>query len=262
MSIKEINEFSQKIARKAGSILLEGFRAGDTVVSYKSRTNLVTDMDRASEYYIYNEIRKRFPDHGIVAEEGSSVEGDGDFVWYVDPLDGTNNFAHGLPVFSVSIGVRSISEDRMVSGVVYVPCLDEMIHAVNGDGAFCNGKKILVSKTDDISLSLIATGFPYGKDELERNNLRQFNAVLPVAQGVRRMGSAAIDLSYVAMGRLEGYWELYMNSWDIAAGMCVLEEAGGTVTDYFGGTCRPENPDIVASNGLIHGQLLHLLKNC
>ncbi len=258
----EINEFSRKIAREAGTILIEGFRSGDAEISYKSRTDMVTSVDRESEEYLYGEIRMAWPDHGIVAEEGNSIEGEGDFLWYVDPLDGTNNFAHGIPVFSVSIGVWSVPMERMVSGVVYVPCLDEMFHALRGSGSFCNGKQIDVSKTDDIRYSLIATGFPYGKDELERNNLRQFNAVLPTAQGVRRMGSAAIDLAYVAMGRLEGYWELHMHSWDIAAGMLLVEEAGGKVTDYHGGPCLPDEPDVVATNGHIHSQLLDLLKNC
>ncbi|MBN1495853.1 MAG: inositol monophosphatase [Spirochaetes bacterium] len=254
-----IAAFAEEVSREAGKILLRGFRSDRTVVSYKSRTDIVTDCDKASEAFLVDAIAKRFPDHTIIAEEGSRRDAAGDYVWYVDPLDGTNNFAHGLPFFCVSIGVFSVRLEQIIAGVVYNPILEETFTAVRGGGAFCNKKPIRVSSIKDIGISLIATGFPYDKDISVNNNLKEFNRIILRIQGIRRMGSAAIDLSYVASGRLDGYWEGKLNPWDMAAGSLIVEEAGGMVTRYNGGPFHPEYPEIAASNGLIHAQLIQLL---
>jgi len=252
-------DFAREISVEAGTILLRGFRSGATVISHKSSTELVTDADRESEALLVARISKQFPTHAIIAEEGSRKEASGGFTWYVDPLDGTNNFAHGLPFFCVSIGVFSVDLRRVVAGVVYNPFIKEMFTAERGKGAFLNGTKIRVSDLEDIGNSLVATGFPYDKAVSEENNLREFNRIITRIQGIRRMGSAAIDLCYVACGRLDGYWEGKLKSWDMAAGSLVVEEAGGMVTRYDGGEFHPEFPEIAASNGKIHSQLLSLL---
>ncbi len=252
-------DFAREISFEAGTILLKGFRSRKTVISYKSKTDLVTDVDRASEKYLVERISARFPDHTIIAEEGSRKDAPGDYIWYVDPLDGTNNYAHGLPFFCVSIGVFSIKLKKVVAGVVYNPFLDELFTAVRGGGAFLNNKPMRVSLLDDIGVSLVSTGFPYDKALSDNNNLREFNRIILRIQGIRRMGSAAIDLSYVACGRIDGYWEGKLKSWDMAAGSLIVEEAGGRVTTYNGGPFDPEFPEIVASNGKIHDQLISLL---
>ena len=254
-------DFAREISREAGAILLRGFRSGKTVISYKSRTDLVTDSDRASEQHLVERISKRFPDHDIIAEEGGRKEAAGEYIWYVDPLDGTNNFAHGLPFFCVSIGVYSTALKQVVAGVVYNPFLDELFTAVRGGGAFLNDRPIRVSHLDDIGVSLVATGFPYDKATSENNNVKEFSRIILRIQGIRRMGSAAIDLSYVACGRLDGYWEAKLKSWDMAAGSLIVEEAGGRVTTFSGGLFNPEYPEIAATNGIIHNQLIALLEN-
>jgi myo-inositol-1(or 4)-monophosphatase len=252
-------DFAVEISKEAGTILLQGFRSDTTVISHKSRTELVTDADRASEAFLVDRISKQYPTHGIVAEEGSRKDASGGFIWFVDPLDGTNNFAHGIPFFCVSIGIFSIEMQQIVTGVVYNPFLSEMFTAVRGKGAFLNEAPIRVSSLDDIGDSLIATGFPYDKAISDNNNIKEFNRIVTRIQGIRRMGSAAIDLSYVACGRLDGYWESKLKSWDMAAGSLMVEEAGGRVTSYDGGVFHPEFPEIAASNGKIHNQLLALL---
>jgi myo-inositol-1(or 4)-monophosphatase len=256
----EIAAFAREISVEAGPILLRGFRSEKTVISYKSKTDLVTDADRASESLLVGRISERFPDHAIIAEEGSRKEAPGGYLWYVDPLDGTNNFAHGIPFFCISIGVFSLSLKQVIAGVVYNPFLDEMFTAERGGGAFLNGNTIHVSSLADIGISLLATGFPYDKAISKKNNIPEFNRVVPRVQGIRRMGSAAIDLSYVACGRLDGYWEGKLNPWDMAAGSLIVEEAGGRVTRYDGGDFMPEYPEIIASNGLIHNQIMELIK--
>ncbi len=257
--IDEAAEFARVIAWEAGDILLEKFRSDKTVIAYKSRTDLVTDADRASEDHLVERLSVQFPGHSVVAEEGSGREAGGDYIWYVDPLDGTNNFAHGLPLFCISLGLFFLPGKKIVVGVVYNPFLGEMFHAVRGSGAYCNGASICVSSIQDIGISLVATGFPYDKAISENNNLKEFNHILPRIQGIRRMGSAAIDLAYVACGRLDAYWECKLNPWDTAAGSLLVEEAGGTVTRYNGGDYHPEYPEIAASNGAVHTQLVGLL---
>jgi myo-inositol-1(or 4)-monophosphatase len=256
---KDIIESVMEFCRNAGNILLTGFRSEKTIVNYKSRTDLVTNMDRESEEYIVSAIEERFPTHSIVAEEGASRDGESDFIWYVDPLDATNNFAHGIPFFCVSIGVYSKTEKSVVCGAVFDPCHNEMFHAVKGGGAFCNGAPIKVSGIADIGIALLATGFPYAKDDMERNNLTEFGRFLPKIQCIRRMGSAALDLCYVASGRVDGFWEPLLKPWDTAAGSLIVQEAGGTASKYDGSVYDIEYPQILASNGLLHKQMTDLL---
>jgi myo-inositol-1(or 4)-monophosphatase len=255
-----LRRFAETIAMHAGdSILMKGFMAEDTEVSYKSRTNLLTSVDTASEKYLYETIRKEFPDHSIVAEEGSINRSDNDIIWYIDPLDATNNFAHGIPHFCVSVGAYSRSNKSSIAGAVYDPCRKELFSAAKGKGAKLNGKEMRVSVIEDIGISLLATGFPYDKANHDINNLIQFNAFLPLVQCVRRFGSAALDLCYVGAGRLEGYWEPMLNPWDTAAGALIVEEAGGRVTQYDGTAFDPLVPELIASNGRIHGEMARIL---
>jgi len=252
-------ESAIEFCRNAGDILMSGFRSETTVVSYKSRTDLVTNIDNESEKYIVSAIRSRFSGHSIIAEEGHGRETDSEFVWYVDPLDATNNYAHGIPFFCVSIGVYSRKEKEVVCGAVFDPCHNEMFYAEKGSGSFCNGKQLHVSAVSDPGIALLATGFPYAKDDMERNNLREFNRFLPGIQCIRRLGSAALDLCYVASGRLDGYWEPLLKSWDTAAGSVIVREAGGKVSKYDGSEFDPEYPEIIASNGLLHDKMIKIL---
>ncbi len=258
--MKEICDFACGIAREAGKILMRGFRSADTVISYKSRTDLVTNIDRESEEFLYNEVRRRYPDHTVIAEEGSRSDSGGGFTWYIDPLDATNNYAHGIPFFCVSIGVFSRDAGKVTAGVIYDPVHDEMFSAWSGGGAYLNGSPIRVSAVDDIGISLVATGFPYDRTNPERNNISKFSAVSPMVQGVRRIGSAAMDLCYTACGRFEGYWEPELKPWDMAAGSVIVEEAGGRVSRYDGSPFLPEHPEILATNGLIHEEMMNALK--
>ena len=248
-----------EISGNAGDILLSGFRSETTVVSYKSRTDLVTNIDKESEEYIVSAIRSKFSGHSIIAEEGSGRETDSEFIWYVDPLDATNNYAHGIPFFCVSIGVYSRVEKGIVCGAVFDPCHKEMFHAEKGKGAFCNGVPLKVSGILDLGVALLATGFPYAKDDMERNNVREFSRFLPGIQCIRRMGSAALDLCYVASGRVDGFWEPLLKPWDTAAGSLIVQEAGGMVSRYDGSEYDPEYPQILASNGLLHKKMIDII---
>lgn len=256
---REILDFAGEIALDAGEILLKGFRSSGLVVTYKGVSNPVTSTDRESEDFLFSRIRGRFPDHGVIAEEGSRVKGAGDYLWYLDPLDGTTNFAHGVEHFSVSIGVYSKRERRPVAGVVYDPCRRELFSALAHGGAFLNEEGIRVSATEDLSRSLIATGFPYDKNLSYENNLAQLGRILPRVQCIRRFGSAALDLCYVAAGRFDAYWEMKVSPWDIAAGCLIAEEAGARVTRFDGSPYDIEVPEVLAANNGLHGRLLELL---
>lgn len=256
---EELTEFAIELCRSAGAILLSGFRSKSTKISYKSRTDMVTNIDRESEDFIVSEIKRVFPDHSIVAEEGNRKDSCGGFTWYIDPLDATNNYAHGIPFFCVSIGVYSLEEKCVVSGAVYDPLHDEMFHSFYKGGSFCNGEKIHVSNTSDIGIALLATGFPYAKEDMEKNNLKQLNVFLPKIQCIRRLGSAALDLCFLAAGRIDGYWEPMLHPWDTAAGSLIVTEAGGRVTRYNGEPFNPEFPEILASNGILHDRMIGII---
>lgn len=256
----EIDEFVEagtEIARAAGELLLERFHS-DFAVSRKGVVNLVTDVDLASEELIVSRIRKAFPSHSILAEERNPDLRSGNCKWVIDPLDGTTNYAHGYPVFSVSIGLEI--SGKIEWGVVFDPSRNEMYTARRGSGACCNGEPIAVSKVATLEASLLATGFPYDI-HTSRTNLDNFSAFAVRAQGIRRAGSAALDLCYVAAGRFDGFWELKLKPWDCAAGSLIVAEAGGKVTDFHGGPASIYEGAILASNGVIHREMLEVFES-
>ena len=244
-------------ARKAGVVLRDGFeRPMD--VALKSPRELVTALDRASEDIIAGTILDVFPHDGILAEEGASKGGSSDRVWIVDPLDGTNNYAHGYPFFSVAIAVEE--RGKPVAGVVHDPLRDETFVAERGAGATLNGRPLRVTATGRLADSLVATGFPYDRSEGTENNLANLGRFILAVRGIRRAGSAELDLSYVACGRLDGYWELGLKAWDVAAGGLIVREAGGVVTNFGGAGWDHRRGDIVASNGHIHAEMLSIIR--
>ncbi|HBY06276.1 MAG TPA: inositol monophosphatase [Chloroflexi bacterium] len=244
-------------ARGAGEILLSGL--GQKIqIDHKSEIDLVTEIDRRSEDFLLKAIRQNYPNDRIVAEESGILQGSNGHVWHIDPLDGTVNYAHGIPFFSVSIGYEE--DDGLRLGVVYDPVRDELYSAERGQGAFLNGKPLQVSWADRLIRSLLVTGFPYDIQKIRENNLDHYANFSLVSQGVRRLGSAALDLCYVAAGRLEGFWEIQIQSYDIAAGALIVEEAGGMVTDVRGGPGYLTPPcSVLASNGQLHQAMLEVL---
>jgi myo-inositol-1(or 4)-monophosphatase len=245
------------LARKAGVLLKEKFSQKHDI-HYKGEINLVTEADKMSDDLIITAIRQTFPDHGILSEESPAIVGGGKLRWIIDPLDGTTNYAHGYPVFCVSIAL--VKEDAIVLGVIYDPLREEMFVAVRGEGAFLNGKKMAVSPTRDISRSLLATGFPYDIRESKENNLDYFNVMAKEVQAIRRAGAAALDIAYVASGRFDGFWELKLMPWDMAAGCLMVEESGGVVSCLFGERWSMSSPHVLVSNGLIHEQMIAVFK--
>jgi len=244
-------------AQQAGALLLDEFRRysepGAAVrLEYKSGADIITAADRRSEAFIVERLRTLFPSHAIVAEEGGGQRTASDYCWYVDPLDGTTNFAHGYPVFAVSIALAA-GEDLLV-GVVHDPARGETFHAARGQGAWLNQKRLRVSRTARLSESLLATGFPSTKRH-ENPNILYYQRFTLLSHGVRRDGSAALDLCYVACGRFDGFWEFNLKPWDVAAGMLMVREAGGVVTDFNAVPFRLGGGEIAASNGLIHTEL-------
>jgi myo-inositol-1(or 4)-monophosphatase len=250
--------FAIDAARAAAVILLEKARKG-FLVEYKAAVNLVTDADRAAEDCIVSAIHRSFPGHCVLAEEGGAMRTNGSpFQWIIDPLDGTTNFAHGFPFYSVSIGLEYAG--TCVLGVVFDPVRNELFTAECGMGAFLNGTRIRVSRTDKLDQSLLVTGFAYDIRDNADNNLDHFARLSLHAQGVRRTGSAALDLCYVAAGRFDGFWEVKLNPWDMAAGFVILQEAGGLATSFAKDTFSIYGQQLVATNGLIHDEILRLLK--
>jgi len=221
-------------------------------------TNLVTEIDQNAEAMIIGRIKKRFPDHDFLGEESGSAEVKSEYRWIIDPLDGTVNYTHGLPIYSVSIGLEH--EGKIVLGAVYDPSLDELFTAEKGKGARLNKERIHVTKTQRLMESLIVTGFPYSINEKPEPELTHFRNFVMESQAVRRLGSAAIDLCYVACGRFDGFREGTLNAWDMAAGVLLVTEAGGTWTDYSGAPSSVYNPQMLATNGLIHKQMIAVLK--
>ncbi|MEE9181488.1 MAG: inositol monophosphatase family protein [candidate division NC10 bacterium] len=253
---REHLEAARVAAKEAGQILMERFGRRPQVY-YKGRINLVTDVDRRSEASIVSFLHRRFPDHTILSEEGQGHVGKGETCWIVDPLDGTTNYAHGFPFFAVSIALEH--QGKLRCGVVYDPLREEWFTAVHEGGAYLNEEPICVSDTDKLDEALLCTGFPYDMRESAENNLNHFSNFSMRARAVRRPGSAALDLAYVATGRLDGFWELKLKAWDVAAGALLVAEAGGTVTDFGGGPLDIYRPEIVASNPHIHNAILQVL---
>jgi myo-inositol-1(or 4)-monophosphatase len=250
---KSYLEAAIEIAREAGAILCEEFHR-PLQISYKGEVDLVTQADKRSEKAIVAKLAKYFPDHAIVGEEGTRVESasGSEFRWHVDPLDGTTNFAHGYPCFSVSIGLAQ--NDELLAGVVFNPFYNELFAAARGQGARLNGKKIHVSTINTLSTSLVCTGFPTHQRH-NNLNIHYYRDFTLRTHGVRRDGSAALDLASVAAGRFDGFWEFGLNKWDTAAGVLLVEEAGGKVSDFSGDPYRLGGPMILATNGLIHEEM-------
>jgi myo-inositol-1(or 4)-monophosphatase len=249
------------IAREAGALLMGYFRRR-VKIEYKGEADLVTEADRSSEALIIRRVREQFPTHAVLGEESGSVAArsasSAGYRWYVDPLDGTTNFAHGFPVFCVSLGIErrnAQGKAERVAGVVYDPTRDELFSAELGRGAFLNGVKVNVSATANLKDSLVATGFPSQKRH-KSPNIYFYHQLTLKTHGVRRAGSAALDLCCVACGRYEGFWEFNLNPWDTAAGVLIVQEAGGTVTDFAGGEFDISSRQVLATNGLIHSSMV------
>jgi myo-inositol-1(or 4)-monophosphatase len=254
---EEVRRIAEAAVREAGRFLAENLpKRGD--IRYKGEVDLVTKFDTAAQDLLFERLSSAFPDDGFLAEEGLSKAGRSGRRWIADPLDGTTNFAHTFPLFSVSVAL----EDRgdVVLGLVYDPMREEFFRAEEGGGAFLNDRPIRVSKVNELGRSLLATGFPYDIRENPVNNLDHWSRFLVRAQAIRRCGSAALDLCYVACGRFDGFWELKLNPWDVAAGALIVRSAGGLVTDFSGGESGIEDREIVASNEAIHGEMIEVLR--
>lgn len=250
-------EVAAKAAREAGHMLKENLYASREIV-YKGEVDLVTNFDNMSQQMIYECLVENFPDHDFVAEEGLDLDKGSAFRWIFDPLDGTTNYAHRFPFFSVSIALEY--HGQIICGVVYDPLRDETFSGIKGEGAFLNGRAIRVSKVDDLDKSLLATGFPYDLRESEENNIAHFNHFVTRAQAIRRCGSAALDLCYVACGRFDGFWELKLKPWDVAAAALVVLEAGGHLSDFKDRPFSIYSRETLGTNGLIHQQMLDILR--
>lgn len=247
-----------EIAKEAGKFLKINLGKVKNIQTKKEEINLVTEIDKESEKKIVEFIKSKFPHHSILAEESGEAKSDSGYKWIIDPLDGTTNYTHSFPIFCVSIALEYKGE--VILGVIYDPNFDELFWAEKNKGAFLNGKKISVSKTDKLIKSMLATGFPYNVRENPDNCIEHFVNFLMEAQAIRRLGSAALDLAYVACGRLDGFWEVNLNPWDVAAGKIIIEEAGGKLTDFYGNKFSIYTRGVVASNGLIHQQMLEVIK--
>jgi myo-inositol-1(or 4)-monophosphatase len=244
------------LCRAAGDIL-NYYADREKLVEFKGHANLVTIADKKSEELIIGGILSRYPSHSILAEESGTTQPGASVKWIIDPLDGTTNFAHGYPFYCVSIAVEENGE--IVCGAVFDPVREEMFTAARGAGAFRNGERLRVSDVDRLSQALLITGFPYNFRERLDTVIHQFGKFLVASQALRRGGSAALDLCYVAAGRLDGFWELYLQPWDTAAGRVILEEAGGLVTDFKGGPFSIYMKEILASNGYLHDEMRAVL---
>jgi myo-inositol-1(or 4)-monophosphatase len=250
-------DFAVETAEASGRLLKKKF-GGPLAVDYKGEIDIVTEADRMSETLILENIRRRYPDHGILSEESPASGTGASFRWVVDPLDGTTNYAHGFPVFCVSIALEK--EGEVILGVVHNPMLQETFTVFKGEGAFLNGRRLKVSSVRTLSGSLLATGFPYDIRDDKNNNLDFFSRMALSAQAIRRAGAAALDLCYVAAGRFDGFWELKLKPWDTAAGWLLVTEAGGEVTDLTGAPYSLSSPHMLASNGLLHRDMIRVLE--
>jgi myo-inositol-1(or 4)-monophosphatase len=253
--------FVSELAYDTGQLLKQKREEHREIDRKSTSSDLVTDADQASEAFVVDRIRKAYPNHAILGEEGTGDRGllqqDG-FVWVIDPLDGTVNYAHQLPMFAVSICL--LHDQQPLIGAIYLPILDELFVAEKGNGATCNGTPIRVSSTKTLEDSVVATGFAYDKHISDRDNLDNVARFIKRLRGIRRMGAAAVDLAYTACGKLDGYWEDKIQPWDIAAGMLLVEEAGGRVSNYKNQHLTPSSPHLIVSNGLIHDEMASLLQ--
>lgn len=255
-STKSLKPFLHEVAIGAGGILRKYFQKVHQI-ERKVGAGIVTEADKYAEDYILKKIFRKFPKSSIITEESGEYQGN-ELVWYIDPLDGTSNYAHGFPWFCVSIGVYEAGQPR--AGVIYHPITREMFFAESGKGAFLNGKRLKVSTTGQVEDSLLGTGFFYTTGDRLRADMHIFNRVQEKALGVRRPGSAALDLACVASGRYDGFWERGLKPWDLAAGYILVTEAGGRVSGYAGQATTPLDAEIVATNGVLHSQILNLIQ--
>ena len=247
-------ETSVEIAREAGALLSKYFERR-VAFELKGEHDLVTEADRASEQLVIERLSAHFPSHSIVAEEGGGHTGSSEYCWYVDPLDGTTNFAHGFPMYNITMALEQ--SGQLIAGVIFDPEHNEMFTAERGSGAYLNNRRIRVSKVNRLENTLVATGFP-SKKRHENVNIHFYYQLAMVTHGVRRAGSAALDLAYVASGRLDGFWEFGLNPWDMAAGILLITEAGGKCSDMKDGPVNLRGPHLLADNGLVHQQILDL----
>ncbi len=249
---------AEHAAREAGNYILQNLGKVKQISFKSQEKNLVTEVDKKSEEIIITNLQKNFPDFDILAEEsGTSSTTNSEYMWVIDPLDGTTNFTHGLPIFSISIGL--IKGNEVITGVVYDPTRNQMFSAEKGKGSYLNGKKLSVSRTKEIKKSLLVTGFPYNVEENPDKCFERFIMMTKNSRAVRRLGSAALDFAYVAAGIFDGFWEVKLNPWDIAAGLLLVKEAGGKVTNFKGEEGDIFNPQILATNGHIHSKMIELL---
>ena len=248
-----------QISKEAGELIRNAFGKTQSVEFKTNELNLVTETDKASEKLITNFIRKKYPSHGILAEEGSEANKSAEYLWVIDPLDGTTNFAHGLPIFSVSIGLQKNGET--IAGVVYDVNRYIIYSAEKGSGSFENKNRINVNKNANLGHSMLVTGFPYNVKENPDKCYERFIEFLKNTRAIRRLGSAAIDFCYVANGVFEGFWEVSLHPWDVCAGKLIVEEAGGLVTDFDGKEIDIYSKRILCSNGLIHQKMIDVMKN-
>jgi myo-inositol-1(or 4)-monophosphatase len=246
----------EAIAREAGALLFEKFKQG-IGFTYKGDADLVTAADKAAEKLITDHIRQQFPGHDLFGEEGTRTDTGSDYRWYIDPLDGTTNFAHGYPVFCVSLGLEFRGE--RIAGVLYDPTRDELFAAEKGCGMYLNGERKHVSKVDNLAECLTGTGFPSHKRHMNPN-IFFYHVITLRTHGVRRAGSAALDLASVACGRLDAFWEFNLNSWDTAAGSLLVEEAGGKITRFDGSPWLLDSKETLATNGIVHQDFIELMQ--
>ena len=245
-------------AKEAGKFLKYSVgRVKNVEVKQGEERNLVSEIDKGAEEKIISIIKRKYPTHAILAEESGVNDSRSDYKWVIDPLDGTTNFLHGLPIFSVTIGIEFKGE--IIAGVTYDPNLDELFTAEKGSGAYLNGRRLKVTTTSRLIDSLLVTGFPYDIAQNPENAIGHFVNFVVEGQGLRRLGSAAIDLAYVAAGRFDGFWEVTLNPWDMAAGVLLVREAGGRVTDFIGGESSIYKKQVLATNGAIHEAMLQVL---
>ena len=256
--LADLHELARELAARAGAIQRDRYETDLTIETKSATIDLVTEVDRACEALIVDGIRSARKKDAILAEEGHGRDAqDAAIRWIIDPLDGTTNFAHGFPRFCVSLGIEQ--EGERVVGVVYDPLLDERFEAIRGEGAWLGPRRLRVSRETEIGRALVATGFAYDVHRSDDDNLDSFRNVVKTSRGIRRDGSAALDLCYVAAGRLDAYWELKLHPWDVAAGFLIVDEAGGRISDFENGLADRSGREVVATNGPLHDQLLRQL---
>jgi len=244
-------------AAKSAGLLLKRNIGRRHTIEFKGVIDVVTEMDIKAEDMIMKTIKARFPEHGILTEESFEQKSGSGYRWIIDPLDGTTNYSHGFPIFCVSIALER--EGEIILGVVFNPMLNELFTAEKGNGAYLNSKRIRVSGISELTKSLLATGFPYDVRTSPDNNISHFANLAVRAQAIRRAGSAALDMCYVACGRFDGFWELKLKPWDTAAAMLIIKEAGGIVTDFNGSAFSLYSGETLASNGLVHDEMIEVL---